>query len=487
LRNPILSLLILALVGTGLVGSALAEDENNVKQGIAHARELSAAFETVATDITPSVVNISAVKRPEPTRRGSKPRVDPFEQFRDLFGDEFAEKLAPFGGGPNAESPRSGLGTGVIVDTDGHILTNNHVIGDADDLTVRLHDGREVKATLVGRDPKTDLAVIKIPSKDLRPAQLGDSDALRIGEWVVAAGTPFGLENTITAGIVSAKGRSIMGGGFFEDFIQTDAAINPGNSGGPLVSLDSKVVGINTAIFSRTGGYMGIGFAIPINMARDVMKSLITTGKVVRGWLGVGIQNLTEDLAKSFNVTSTDGALVGHIDPSGPGGKSGLKQGDIIIRMNDTDIKNINQLRNLIAGTTPGTSVKFDYLRAGRKQSVNVKIGELPTSQSEPDEVMEEDPLSELGLVVETLSMDLAKRLNAKAKSGVVVRQVETGGVAERATLQPRDIIVNVDGSDISTAAEFYEKVRGADLSKGVRMVVESQGMERFVFLRADE
>lgn len=469
-----------ALLLGAFPSAAMAED--GAKLGVAHARELSAAFEEVARTITPSVVNISAVKKPQPAaRRGNRQGPDPFQQFREFFGDEFMERFGPFNA-PDGDGGRAGLGTGVIVDDSGHILTNNHVIGDADDLTVRLSDRKEVKATVVGRDPRTDLAVIKIKSDNLSPAKLGDSDKLKIGEWVVAAGTPFGLDNTITAGIVSAKGRSIMGGGQFEDFLQTDAAINPGNSGGPLVNLEGEVVGINTAIFSRSGGYMGIGFAIPINMARGVMESLITKGKVVRGWLGVGIQNLTEDLAQSFNYTGTKGALVGHLDESGPGAKAGLQQGDIIIKMNDMEVEDINQLRNAIAATEPGTSVRFQFLRDGRTKSVNVKIGELPAQPSEAEP--EAEPGVDLGISVETLTPDLARRLGTKAKRGVIVRQVETGSVAERASLQPRDVVVSVNGEAVKTSSEFYEAVNSANLKRGVRLVVETQGMERFVFLR---
>jgi len=452
--------------------------------GIAHARALSSAFEAVAKQITPSVVNISAIKKPQLAKKGRGDRDQFYEQFKDFFGEDFADKFGP-NRGPGDEGGRSGLGTGVIVDKAGYILTNNHVVGDADELKVRLSDERELKAELIGRDPRTDLAVIKIKADRLVPANLGNSDDLRIGEWVIAAGNPFGLDNTITAGIVSAKGRSIMGGGQFEDFIQTDAAINPGNSGGPLVNLNGEVIGINTAIFSRSGGYMGIGFAIPATMAKSVLESLISKGKVVRGWLGVGIQNLTEDLAQSFNFAGTDGALVGHVESDGPGGKAGLKQGDIIIRMDDTPVKNINQLRNKIAGTAPGTAVAFEYLRNGRKETTSVKIGELPTQAVEEKE--EDAPSVDLGISIEVLTPDIARRLGTKSKTGVVVRQVEPSGLGERASLQPRDVIVSVNGKLVSSTSDFYDHLKDADLKKGVRLVVESQGMERFVFLRSAE
>ncbi|MCB0331696.1 MAG: trypsin-like peptidase domain-containing protein, partial [Bdellovibrionales bacterium] len=279
---------------------------------ISQAQALSRAFEGVATKITPALVNIRAVTRATPVVKrgrsnGRGPALPPGlpAPFRDFF-ERFGDQL-PFDDGGRA--PSQGLGSGVIVDSKGHILTNNHVIAEADEVTVRLSDGRSFEAEVVGADSRTDLAVIKIDAPNITPAKLGDSDQLKIGEWVVAAGTPFGLENTITAGIVSAKGRSIMGGNAYEDFIQTDAAINPGNSGGPLADLSGAVVGINTAIFSRSGGYMGVGFAIPINLAKSIMASLIEDGKVTRGWLGVVIQELTDELAESFGYSSQKGAL----------------------------------------------------------------------------------------------------------------------------------------------------------------------------------
>ena len=339
-------------------GTALAEDQ---LPGTRLAEELSQAFERVAETITPSVVTISTESTPKKSK--AKQGDDPLRKF---FGDDFLDKMVP--------TPQRGLGTGVIVDEQGHIITNNHVIGESTEVSVRLSNERTVKAKVVGTDPRTDLAVIKIKVKaELpKPAKLGDSEKLKIGEWVVAAGASFGLDNTITAGIVSAKGRALSGGSQYEDFIQTDAAINPGNSGGPLVNLRGEVIGINTAIVSKSGGYMGIGFAIPINMAKQVLGSLITNGKVTRGWLGVGIQNLNEDLARSFDYDATEGALVGHVDPKGPAKKAGLQQGDIIVQVGNDRIKNVNQLRNLVAGIKPSTTTELTLIRAGRKETKSV-------------------------------------------------------------------------------------------------------------------
>jgi serine protease Do len=469
-----------------------AEDsEVSEKKAINYARGLSEVFEKVADQITPSMVSISSVKKMKytPSSRGQKHQMqDPFfEPFRDFFGDDFFDQ-AP--NGPGGQGPtQQGMGTGVIIDDKGHILTNNHVVGDADEVTVKLFDKRSFKAQIVGKDPRTDLAVIKIKADKIVPAKLGDSDGLKIGEWVVAAGNPFGLDNSITAGIVSAKGRSLMGGAQYEDFIQTDAAINPGNSGGPLVNLDGEVVGINTAIFSRSGGYMGIGFAIPINMASAILKSLINDGKVVRGWLGIAIQNLTEDLAQSFDYTSAEGALIGHVEKDGPAEKAGLKQGDIVVKINGTPIKDVTQLRNVVAAIVPGHTASIDYIREGRKKSVDVEVGELPSST--PDEKMKEPEESEsdsdLGIGIENLTAETAHKLGTDRKEGVVVNYVRPDGAASQAGIMPRDIIVKVGSTDVSDVKAFKKAVKDADLNKGVRLVIENQGMQRYVFLKNTE
>ena len=454
----------------------------SASDALRYARGLSGAFEKVAKIITPSVVNISSIVK---ARSQNQPFGfnDPFfDQFKDFFGDDFFRRRTPRHA---PEGPvQQGLGTGVIIDNDGHILTNNHVIGKADEVNVRLHDGRELEAKIIGTDPKTDLAVIKIEANNITPAKLGDSDALKIGEWVIAAGNPFGLDNTITAGIVSAKGRSILGGNYYEDFIQTDAAINPGNSGGPLVNLDGEVVGINTAIFSRSGGYMGIGFAIPSQMVKSVMASLINDGRVIRGWLGVGIQDLTEDLAHSFNYPSTEGALLGDIQPESPAAKGGLKQGDIIIRFDDERIKDINGLRNTVANTTPGEKVEVQVIREGRKKTLKVKIGEQPGDVTKTP--TQDESAQQLGMEVEKLTPDMSKRLGSSLTEGVIVRSVAPGSLAAKASIQPGDIILSVNGKRILSLRDFQKAVNSTSIKKGLRMVVETQGMQRFVWVKGE-
>ncbi|RMF85297.1 MAG: hypothetical protein D6744_01630, partial [Planctomycetota bacterium] len=326
---------VVAALGIGLgVNRAAALDTTDAvgpKEAIRYANALSEAFANAAEKIRPSVVSIHSVKRIKRDgwtirRFGDMPDILPFDGddlLRRFFGDRGLRL-------PERPWVQEGLGSGVIVSEDGYILTNNHVAGNADELLVRTHDGKEYTAKVVGVDPMTDLAVIRVDAKGLTAAELGDSDELKVGEWVVAAGSPFGLTGTITAGIVSATGRSNVRIVDYADFIQTDAAINPGNSGGPLVNLKGQVVGINTAIASRSGGFNGVGFAIPVNMARTVMHSLIEKGEVVRGWLGVSIQPLDEALAHSFGYDKTDGVLVGDVLEDGPADKAGLKAGDII-------------------------------------------------------------------------------------------------------------------------------------------------------------
>jgi serine protease Do len=446
------------------------------------AKSLSTAFEAVADKITPSVVSVASAKKPQKREVLRKKFNDPaFEQFKEFFGEDFFDKFQ------QPDNGQQGLGTGVIVNSDGLILTNNHVLGEADDITVTLSDKRKFKAEIKGRDPKSDIAVIKIKADKLVPATLGDSNNLKIGEWVVACGNPFGLSNSITAGIVSAKGRSISGGGQFEDFIQTDAAINPGNSGGPLLNLNGEVIGINTAIFSRSGGYMGIGFAIPISMAKTVMDSLITKGKVVRGWLGVGIQNLTDELSASFQFDGTEGALVGSVSEGSPAFKAGIEQGDIITQFGKTKITDVNQLRNLVAATVPGEKIEVQVQRAGKAKTLTVNIEELSNQdQAEPDEVINDSSV-DLGIEMQTLTPELAKQLKSKKSHGVVVTGVAPGGIAQAAGLAPRDIIVSVNSKPVKNVKEFLTEVDKTKLEKGVRLVVDSGGMERFVFLKSIE
>lgn len=320
----------------------------------------------IAKENNPAVVNVSSKKFRVERNSNFRDGMNPFPDFNDRFRERRGQ-------------PMQGAGSGLIINPDGHILTNNHVVEEADEIKVTLEDGKEYKAVLVGADPKTDIALIKIVREEgdeqpLPHLTLGDSDKLEVGEWVVAIGNPFGLDHTMTVGIVSAKGRFI-GAGPYDDFIQTDASINPGNSGGPLMNMKGEVVGINTAIISgNSGGNVGIGFAIPINSAKEILTDLKENGKVVRGWLGVAIQKITPELAESFSLAHTDGALVGDVIPSSPAYRGGILRGDVIMKFDQKDVKNIEELPRLVAATPPGKTVEVEVIRNGKRERVNITI-----------------------------------------------------------------------------------------------------------------
>ena len=467
-----------------LTTSAFAQTSPTIPaEQLAFLENLSQTFEWVADNVKPAVVNISSIKKIQVTQRFQRmPDMFHNSPFNDFFGDGFFDRFF-YPQQPERGYVQKGLGTGVIIDKQGYILTNNHVIDDADEVTVKLHNGRTHKAEVIGTDPKTDLALIRIKAKDLTAAPLGDSDGLRIGQWVVAVGNPFGLAQTVTTGIVSAKGRTNLGIVDYEDFIQTDAAINPGNSGGPLVNLKGEVVGINAAIFSKSGGYMGIGFAIPVNMVKSVVDSLTEKGRVVRGWLGVGIQDLDEGLAQSFGYESNQGALVSQVTPDSPGDKAGIEEGDIIIRYDGKDIVNSQKLRTAVSGTNPGAKVKLVLMRDGAKKTLTVKIGELEDDSDADPGQME---LAKVGLTVKTLTTEMARELGYGELKGVIVTDLDPLGLAAGAGLQPRDVIVSVQGKSVTTAKAFWQTLRKHDLSQGVRLVVQTGAYRRFVFLKSD-
>lgn len=436
-------------------GSALSAKEETKAQ----LNNLSQAFRDLVKEVGPAVVYISTEQTVKPG--GSQQQQMP-EEFKDFFGDDFFRR---FFGDPQREYKQRGLGSGFVTSADGYILTNNHVVADADKIKVTLADKREFDAKLIGADPKTDVAVIKIEATNLPVVRFGDSGALEVGDWVVAIGTPFGLTQTVTAGIISAEGRSDIGINDYEDFIQTDAAINPGNSGGPLVNIDGQVIGINTAIFSRSGGYQGIGFAIPINMAQSVQESLIKTGKVVRGWLGVIIQPVTPEIAQQFGLKEATGTLIGDVLKGGPAEQSGLQRGDVVLTFDGQAIDSPNMLKNIVAATEVGKKVAVRLVRDGREQTIQVKIAEQPVDLKQASAVDDSSPeaISKFGVSVQDLTPEIADELGYTAEQGVIVSQVEPDGVAAEAGLRRGDLIQEINRQVIRSVADYNKVMADVD------------------------
>ncbi len=442
-------------------------------QGRALLNQFSDAFEAAAAKVNPSVVPIFS----EQVSTVANPFGGANDPFRDFFGDDFFKRFfGNRGGGTEKQTVRS-LGSGVIVSEDGYILTNNHVVDGADKLTVVMSDKKKYAAKVVGRDPQTDVAVVKIDAHGLPAAALGNSDRVKVGEWVIAVGNPFQLLHTVTAGIISAKGRSAMNLADYEDFIQTDASINPGNSGGALADLDGNVIGINTAIFSPSGsgGNVGIGFAIPINMAKNIMHQLVARGKVTRGYLGLLPQDIDEALAKALKLEGTKGSLVGDVTPGGPAEQAGIKRGDVITKFNGTPIENSVQLRNLVAEAEPGATAMVTIIRNGSTEQIAVKLGDRPkdlAANGGGSEKPERSNNSKYGLTVENLTPELARTLGYKKDEGVVVTSVTPGSVAEESGIQKNDLIKEVNRAPIASVKEFEHALERANGKEGVALLV---------------
>lgn len=461
-------------------GQAQAAEER-----LATAADLSAQFREVARALRPSVVSITSVRRPKGEARRPRdfrPNLPP--EFRRFFGeDDFFDRFFEFPF-PDQFEPQ-GLGSGVIVSQDGYILTNYHVVAGADEVKVHLSGKRELSAKIIGTDRPTDIAVLKVDATDLHPAKLGDSSSVQVGDWVLAIGSPFGLDQTVTAGIISALGRANLGITSYEDFLQTDAAINPGNSGGPLVNMRGEVVGINTAIASRSGGYQGVGFAIPSNIAKFVFESIVNKGGVNRGYLGAMIQDLTPDLAESFGYRSTEGVLIGDVVADGPAAKAGLKPGDIITSFKGQKVKTASELRLAVASTAPGSKVKLEVVRNGKPMTLEVEIGKLD-EQALASAPGRGEVTDRLGLTVDAITPANAERYGLdRDQTGVVVTDVEPDSLAARVGIRPGDVIIAVDNNEIRSVADYRQATANADLRRGVRLQVMREGTRRFVFLRS--
>jgi len=461
----------------------------NDDDGVENLRETGKAFASVANKVSPSVVYIQVEGR-GPQGNFSSPFGEQFPFGEDFFRRFFGQ---PFPGTPPGEGqqqPRiQGQGSGFVfaaekglLSNKTWILTNHHVVENAENITVKFQDGREFDAEIKGTDPKSDIAVLEIEAGDLPALEWGDSTQLDVGEWVVAMGNPFGLSHTLTVGVVSAKGRTSVGISDYEDFIQTDAAINPGNSGGPLVNLEGKVVGVNTAIFSRSGGYMGIGFAIPSQLARHIANALIETGKVVRGYLGIVIQPLTKDLAESFGIDVSSGILVAQVEDDTPADEAGFRQGDVIVEYEGKEVNDVGDFRNRISLTEPGASRDITVIRDGERRTLKVTIGTLDDSRLLA--AGGADTSEELGLVVQNLTPDLAQQFDAEAGEGVVVTDVKPGSVAAMAGIRTGTIILQVDRQPVTNPAEFRRAVKNSSDDNRVLLLVNQGEMQRYVVLR---
>jgi serine protease Do len=433
-------------------------------------------FATLAEQLRPAVVNISTAKTVKPR---SPAYHGPQQPGRDLF-EEFFERF--FRELPQSSRKERSLGTGFIISEDGYILTNDHVVDGADEIKVKLSDGRVFSGKVRGLDPKLDLALIKIEAgKELPVARLGDSDKLRIGEWVMAIGNPFGLEQTVTVGIVSAKGR-VIGAGPYDDFIQTDASINPGNSGGPLFNLRGDVVGINTAI---AAGGQGIGFAIPVNMAKSIVAQLRDDGKVTRGYLGVVVQPLSEELAQSFGLDRPRGALVSEVVKDSPAERAGIRRGDVILKFDGQAIDERNDLPRVVAAARVGKSARVSVFRDGQERELQVEVGRL--AEEGDDAPASADTGGELGLTVSAITPELARRYELSPESrGILVTAIKAGSAAANANLRSGDLIVEVDGREIETVKAFDAATGRNTRGKVLRLLIQRRDTLFYTTLRVE-
>ena len=458
-------LVLLGLSAGVLPGPPAAAQSRAERESLKHATDLSLAFQYASRVIAPSVVNIRVVQRVE-ARRGRRSEL---ENFLDQFS-------RPRGGRPG-EAPGNGRvtrgqGSGVIIRPDGHILTNHHVVENAVEIQVTLTNGRRYEATIVGTDDETDLAVIKIDARDLDPATFADSDAIVVGQWVLAVGNPFGLDSTVTAGIISAIGRGNMGLAEYGNLIQTDAAINPGNSGGPLVNLRGEVLGINNAITTENGGNLGIGFAIPSDMALSVMNSILEHGEVIRGWLGITMRPLDSEESRRAGLTG-EGVLIINVSSGSPADEAGLREGDIITDLNGKVVKSSSQLQNAVARRAPGTRVEMTVLRDGRDRRVPVLLGERPPLSELQLAQVGAQASEELGILVRELSAEQAEDLDVRIPRGVVVIAVMPDGLAHTMGIQAGDVIIALGDQRIETLGDFERALRNLDVDNGVHITYQ--------------
>lgn len=444
-------------------------------------------FSGVAEKARPAVVFIQVEKQ---VPMGGMRGMPFFESPHDFFGFGQGGPQPRRGRQPQQMYKQTGQGAGFLISKDGYILTNTHVVGDVDKITVKLADGREYIAKRIGADSKTEVALVKIEGDDFPCLAIGDAEALQIGEWVVAIGSPFGLKQTLTVGVVSAKGRSNIGITDYEDFIQTDAAINPGNSGGPLLNFDGEVIGINTAIYSQSGGYMGIGFAVPIDMAMQVKDQLVASGKVTRGYIGIVMNpgELSEQMAKSFGRGEAGGVLVADVQKDGPADKAGLKSGDIIIELNGKKVQDSTSFRRDVARIMPKEKANLVIFRDGKSKKLTVTVDAFPDDgvASESAAGDASGVQDKIGLQVQEVTRDLARRFGYETDQGVIIAEVTRGSPAEEAGLQPGMLVLEVNRKEVNSVKEFEQAIlKGKDGNTLLRVKTE-QGT-RFINLRIED
>jgi len=473
---------------------APATSPAQVDKAIQNLEQSGQAFSSIAKKLSPAVVSLKVEKSVSNESMLGSPNDDSPSPFNDdmlkrFFGDRIPEGLrqrqAPHA--PQHKHAVVGQGSGFVVSPDGYILTNHHVVGDASKVTVKFADGHEMPAKVVGSDSQSDVAVIKVDGKNLPTVPLGDSTKTEVGEWVLASGAPYGLTQTLTAGIVSAIGRNSVGIANYENFIQTDAAINPGNSGGPLVNLRGEVIGINTAIYSRNGGSVGLGFAIPVEIAKQVYDQILDHGSVVRGYLGVRIQALTQELAERFGLKDTHGVLVGDVEKGAPGEKAGLKQADVIVELDGRKIEQAATFRNAIAMRAPGSKVNLTVVRDGNRVEVPATLGKLPEGKTAAATTESPKTTSSWGFSVQPLTSDLAKKFGYEADSGVIINEVTPESPAAEAGLETGMMIQQVNRQKVHSTDEFTAAMQKDKDAKSVMLLVSNGQGSRFVVLKTAE
>ncbi len=479
-----------AVVAFALLWGAPAKgaEKTDTPAALPSVQMLSDSFSAIADKASPAVVFIEVDKAPKETPAGFYGPGMGQEGPRDFFFRFFG----PNGGNqgmqgmpmPNQNPMPVGQGSGFIISPDGYIVTNNHVVDGADRLRVSLADGRTFDAKVIGSDPQTEIALIKVDATGLPALELGDSDAVRVGEWVMAIGSPFGLSHSVTSGIVSARGRGNVGIVDYADFIQTDAAINPGNSGGPLLDLQGRVIGMNTAIVSRTGGSNGVGFAIPVNMVKYIVEQLRDHGNITRGFLGISIQQLTPELAKWFGVSENHGVLVADVAKDSPAEHAGIQRDDVIVEYQGKPIEEIGAFRSHVSTTQPGKDVTLTILRDGKRMEKTVAIGSLPGTEHLADNAgTHEGTPTDLGLSVQGLTDDLAKRLGYEGESGVIVSAVEPGSAAAQAGIKPGALIKEVNRKEVDNPKDFQQALKHGEKDHMALLLMQEGQMSRYVAL----